>query len=344
MPNMPIRASCAPSPSFALPVGALAAATPGFRRALAAALAVVAWCNLAAAQATPPTGEPAPPAAPANNSSPTEPSAERPQTDPKDDKAAKTKEKTKEWGVSDGPYTYGFYTGVVLSQSRDDFSEQDFFLRFRSDLALTGTPKMSRPDSDRLFVSPTDFHTLLDLALTSASSQEEDATSQQFLDSRKSFRGSMSMDWRLFKRLESQSTDGETVRNGFALGPSAFYSVQSFREDVDSAAVNSTTENVTRAWGAGMRVMQFSVDSKKPNANPLPRHFLGVYYGDDQAIGNNRVFVESALLLDKTYGLFIGFEANLGPGEDDLRIMVGVTTTLERITSAINQIIGKQDA
>jgi hypothetical protein len=151
------------------------------------------------------------------------------------------------------------------------------------------------------------------------------------------------MDWRLFKRLESKAPDGGSVRNGFTLGPSAFYSVQSFREDVDPAAVNSTTENVTRAWGAGMRVMQFSVDSKKPNANPLPRHFLGVYYGDDQAIGNNRVFVESALLLDKTYGLFIGFEANLGPGEDDLRVMVGVTTTLERITSAINQIIGKRD-
>lgn len=340
MPNTPMRATCAPSSVVTPRVGARDLLTTGTRRLLAAALAVVAFCNLAAAQTTPPTEESAPPAAPANNSSPTKPSAERPQTDPKYDKPAKAKE----WGVSDGPYTYGFYTGVVLSQSRDDFSEQDFFLRFRSDLALTGTPKMSRPDSDRLFVSPTDFHTLLDLALTSASSQEEDATSQQFLDSRKSFRGSMSMDWRLFKRLESKSEDGETVRNGFALGPSAFYSVQSFREDVDAAAVNSTTENVTRAWGAGMRVMQFSVDSKKPNANPLPRHFLGVYYGDDQAIGNNRVFVESALLLDKTYGLFIGFEANLGPGEDDLRIMVGVTTTLERITSAINQIIGKQDA
>jgi hypothetical protein len=292
---------------------------------------------MAMAQEAPPTDKPA---APASSGSSNQPSADGDKTAPKADKDAKPT--TQEWGISDGPYTYGFYTGVVLSQSRDDFSEQDFFLRFRSDLALTGVGEVSRDGSDCLFVSPTDLHTLLDLALTSASSEEQDATSQQFLDSRKSFRGSMSMDWRLFKRLESKpKKDGS--RRGFALGPSAFYSVQSFREGVAPEAVNSTTENVTRAWGAGMRVMQFSYNPESPEANPLPRHFLGVYYGDDQAIGNNRVFVESALLLDETYGLFIGFEANLGPGEDDLRVMVGVTTTLERITSAISQIIGKRD-
>ena len=338
MHNMPMLANCVRSSPQVPGIGVFAALAMEVRHALVATLAMAALCGLAVAQDTPSAEDPTPPAAPENRGSSDEPRVDGDKTKPEDKKDAKPKE----WGVSDGPYTYGFYTGVVLSQSRDDFSEQDFFLRFRSDLALTGTPKMSTRDSDRLFVSPTDFHTLLDLALTSASSQEEDATSQQFLDSRKSFRGSMSMDWRLFKRLESALGDG--VRNGFALGPSAFYSVQSFREDVAPEAVNSTTENVTRAWGAGMRVMQFSFDAKKSNANPLPRHFLGIYYGDDQAIGNNRVFVESALLLDRAYGLFIGFEANLGPGEDDLRVMVGLTTTLEQITGAINQIIGKRDS
>lgn len=243
------------------------------------------------------------------------------------------------WGASIGRFTYGFYTGVSVSKEKEDFSKLDYFLRFRSDLTYESTldhEAIAGAKSRSWYLDPNDLHTWLDLAfagLPAKATDEDDG--QQFFESKKSFVGALGVDWRL---LQWSPIENHTL----VLAPSAFGSLQTFTDAIDAQnELADLRSGVTTRWGTGLRVMgipgRTEGDTRHPN--PLPRHFIGIYFGDDEAVGHHRLMIDSALILDEGTGFFVGFGASMGRGEDDVRVVFGFATTLHNVFTALNGLV-----
>ena len=126
------------------------------------------------------------------------------------------------------------------------------------------------------------------------------------------------------------------------LAPSAFGSLQTFATALNEEnTAADLRDDVTTRWGAGVRVLgipgRTTGDTRHPN--PLPRHFIGLYFGDDEAVGHHRLMVDSALILDEGTGFFVGFGASMGRGEDDVRVILGFATTLHNVFTALSGLV-----
>lgn len=243
------------------------------------------------------------------------------------------------WGASIGRFSYGFYTGVSVSKEKEDFSQLDYFLRFRSDLTYESTldhEAKAGARSRSWYLDPNDLHTWLDLAFAGLPAKATDTTDgQQFFESKKSFVGALGVDWRL---LQWSPIDNHTL----VLAPSAFGSLQTFATALNEEnTAADLRDDVTTRWGAGVRVLgipgRTTGDTRHPN--PLPRHFIGLYFGDDEAVGHHRLMVDSALILDEGTGFFVGFGASMGRGEDDVRVILGFATTLHNVFTALSGLV-----
>jgi len=247
------------------------------------------------------------------------------------------------WGASIGRFTYGFYTGVSVSKEKEDFSKLDYFLRFRSDLSWESTQDEEAKQGARkgsCYLDVDDVHTWLDLAFAGLPAKAEtsatpSAEAEQFFESKKSFVGALGIDWRL---VQWSPIENHTL----VLAPSGFGSLQTFADAIDEENKNADLrDSVTTRWGAGIRVMGIPgrTEGNTRHPNPLPRHFIGLYFGDDEAVGHHRLMVDSALILDEGTGFFVGFGASMGRGEDDVRVILGFATTLHNVFTALSGLV-----
>lgn len=249
------------------------------------------------------------------------------------------------WGKSLGRFTYGFYGGAILSKERGDFSETDVFLRFKSDLSYE--PERSdegeiRDGKSSLDWDPDDIHSWIDISLT-ALPAKANVGGNEFLNSKKALTGSAGLDWRV---LQWDPVDSYTV----SVAPSAMVGLATFADSLTPEEQAADLDSVTSRWGIGLKFagtpargvtvkIKDEPEETWRHPNPLPRHFASFHYGDDDAIGPKRLMIDSALIVDEKSGLFVGFEANLGEGRDDVRVVFGFATALNNLFQAVQGLV-----
>lgn len=244
------------------------------------------------------------------------------------DAAKATVEKASEfeWGRVRASFT----SGVEFSKEREDFSKQNLFLKFLIDKRWTGkqTKKLA-------------VHSFFDATLASIPKSNETSSSQvdsAFLTSRKAaiFQGG------LYLPVTLSGWDFKDGRNTLFLAPIFKAGLQTITEEnpvPDEDRLDVEQDDVFNMWAAGVRIGHFNFSDTRLGYPDLIS-YLDLTYGKFEnfelgfpvldELGNPRTVFETrgrwsfeGRLKLPQIPLYLGFNANVGKGPDDVRFFFG---------------------
>lgn len=223
-----------------------------------------------------------------------------------------------------GRFVYEILTGVEFSQDREEFSEENFFLRFAGDTSWHTDHHVEERSS---WLG--DVHSSVAITLASIPAPETDG-SEEFLTSKKAVSFSFGAESRAWKLPGEESTlfVGPILRGGFSTL-------------LDSPDANEDVDTVSSFYGAGFRIGE--MPKLRDSCNATLIRFVDVHYSRYEYLDDEWRWTFDALLRPRTEsasGFFLGARALVGSGEDDVRIYAGISIDPEAVEKAISSIGG----
>jgi len=248
-------------------------------------------------------------------------------TDPKS-----TPDTDSTWGRLNGD----LFAGVALSQDQGDFSQTDFFLRFRGDTAwgqaLADDARSVKDGGWNL----QDFHSWMDVTLAPIPTEGISSTpgsTKEVIDSRKALTGTLAFDWRLWH----WPAVGDHV---LFVGPTIQGGIQSIT-NVSDAARQQGVDTANHFLAGGIRFGEYS-EATAGKVNPRVYRSIDLMASSYENVGSQRLTINSMLCFkpgNSATTYFIGNRAILGRGPDDLAIFVGIQVNLSKLASAIDELL-----
>ena len=232
-----------------------------------------------------------------------------------------------------GRFTYWWLGGIEFSQDRGEFGESNAYMQFTGD---TSWRKNSLWPKGGNIVTPDgrdwgDMHTSFDLMLGTVSAITEEpgpGIGDPFLTSKKALSMRLGVDWRPIKLLSK--AEGKDHYDILTFGPIA----QGGFHTLTEAPGNLERIDTVNSWAAlGFRIGAVRQEQGKVNP-PLLRH-IDFTYGYHENYDDWRLMIDAILRSDPDSGFFLAANAVLGEGEDDVRVMAGISLDLEGLSSAV---------
>lgn len=215
-------------------------------------------------------------------------------------------------GCSFGRFSCNLRAGVEFSQEKDKFSQANPYVQFVGDT-------LWKPD----------LHTYIDVTLASIPTEttETDGQEETFIESKKSVSGTMGGYWKIYSPADMD-------QYSLFLAIIGKVGMQTLTESLSEE--DSTADTANHFESVGFRIGEH--ESSSTTNKPLKRS-LDATWGYYENLKNSKVTVEGLLQSNQNSGLFIGFKAMGGKGEDDIRIFTGINLPFTKLEALVQQLI-----